>query len=149
MATLGWDLVGTLRRLFEACRDGAGGYRTAAGHARDAGLKFLFQAHADQRARFATELQGELRRLGVRDRKTGAITAALHRGWAGVKAAVTGGSDEALLAACERAEVAAKKLFREALLHDLPADVQALVRRQCEAVHEAYDRIRLSQMAAW
>ena len=149
MATLGWDLVGTLRRLFEACRDGAGGYRTAAGHARDAGLKSLFQAHAEQRDRFATDLQGELRRLGVRDRKTGAITAALHRGWAGVKAAVTAGSDRALVAECVRAEGAAKRLFTEALRHDLPEDVRALVRWQCEAVHEAHDRIRLSEMAAW
>jgi uncharacterized protein (TIGR02284 family) len=149
MATLDWELVGILRRLFEACRDGASGYRMAAGPARDAGLKFLFQAHAEQRARFATELQAELRRLGVRDRKSGPITEALHRGWAGVKAAVTGGSDEALLAACERAEDGTKKLFREALLHDLPTDVQALVRRQGEAVHEAYDRIRLSEIAAW
>ena len=121
----------------------------AAGHARDAGLRFLFQAHAEQRDRFATDLQGELRRLGVRDRKTGAITAALRRGWAGVKAAVTAGSDRALVAECERAEGAAKRLFTEALRHDLPAEVQALVQRQCEAVHEAHDRIRLSEMAAW
>jgi len=149
MTTLGWDLVGILMRLVEACRDGESGYRLAAGHVRDAGLKFLFQGHAEQRARFATDLQGELRRLGVRDRKAGAITAALHRGWAGVKAAVTAGSDRALVAECVRAEGAAKQLYTEALRHDLPQDVRALVRWQCEAVHEAHDRIRLCEMAAW
>jgi uncharacterized protein (TIGR02284 family) len=140
MATQSEDLVfGILRRLLEACKAGENGYRMAADHARDPRLKFLFQDFAEQRGRFAAELQGELGRLGTQDRKTGT----LHPGWPGIKAAVMGGSDRVLLTECERAEDASRRLYREALQHDLPPDVHALVQRQCAAVHEAYDRIRL------
>lgn len=148
MAAQNWELIGALRRLFEACKDGESGYRLAAGHARGAELKALFQGYAEQRARFAAELQGELGRLGTQDRKTGTITEALHEAWTGIKAAVTGGSDQALVAECERREDAAKKHFEEALRHELPADVQALVRRQFAAVQEAHDRIRALELAA-
>jgi uncharacterized protein (TIGR02284 family) len=148
MTTQNWYVVRILRRLLEACQDGASGYRLAADHARDARLKFLFQDYTEQRARFAVELQGELERLGTLDRKAGTSTEALHQGWTGIKAAVTAGSDTALLAECQRAEDAAKRLFREALLHDLPAEVQALVQEQCEAIHEAHDRIRVFAMEA-
>jgi uncharacterized protein (TIGR02284 family) len=148
MATQDWDLIGTLRRLFEASKDGDSGYRMAADHARGAELKTLFQGYAEQRARFAAELQGELERLGTQDRKTGTITETLHQGWTRIKAAVTGGSDKALIAECERAEDATRELYEEALRQDLPADVQALVRRQFAAVQEAHDRIRALEVAA-
>ena len=147
MATQNWDLIGTLRTLFERCKDGESGYRMAADHARDAGLKAIFQGCAEQRARFAAELQGELERLGTQDRKTGTITEALHQGWAGIKAAVTGGSDKAPVAECQRAVDAAWKDYEGALRQDLPPDVQALVRRQSAGVEEAHERIRALEVA--
>ena len=146
--TQDWNLIGTLKRLFERCKDGESSYRMAAAHARDAELKALFQGYAEQRARFAAELQGELERLGAHDQKLGTIAGALVQAWTEIKAAVTGGSDQALVAACKRGEDAAKKDFEEALKQHLPADVQALVRRQCAGVQEAHDRIRALDVAA-
>jgi uncharacterized protein (TIGR02284 family) len=143
-----WVFIGALKRLFEECKDGESGYRMAADHARDAELKALFQGYAEQRAQFAAELQGELERIREHDHKSGTIAGALHQAWTGIKAAVTGGSDQALVAECERGEDAAKKAYEEALQHDLPADVQALVRRQFAAVQAAHDRIRALERAA-
>ncbi len=148
MATQDWNLIGTLKRLFEACKDGESRYGMAADHARDAEWKALFQGYAEQRAQFAVELQGELERLDARDRKTGTIAEEMHQSWTEIKAAVTGGSDQALFAECARGEDAAQKEFEEALRQDLPADVQALVRRQLAAVRQAHDRIRAREMAA-
>src|SRR5437763_9039101 len=115
MSTKNWELIGVLKTLFERCRDGESGYRLAADHARDAGLKALLQDYAEQRAQFAAELQGELGRLGAHDHRTGTIAGALHQGWADIKSAATGGSDKALLAECERGEDAARKNYEEAL----------------------------------
>jgi len=142
-----WDLIGALKRLFEACKDGESGYRMAADHVKKADLKLLFQGYAEQRSQFAAELQDELERLDTGDRKTGTIAGALHQGWTEIKAAVTGGSDQALITECERSEDVAKQAFEEALRQDLPAGVQALVRRQFAAVRQAHDRIRALEVA--
>jgi uncharacterized protein (TIGR02284 family) len=148
VSTRNWELIGVLKRLFETCRDSETGFRLAAERVKEAEWKALFQGYAEQRGQFAAELQGELGRLGAHDGKTGTIAEAFHQGWTGIEAAVTGGSDQAVMAECERGENVARKHFQQALQHDLPADVQALVRRQLAAVQEAHDRIRGLERAA-
>jgi len=53
-----------LEKLIETCRDGENGYRDAAEHVKSADLKTLFREKSAERARFATELEGELERMG-------------------------------------------------------------------------------------
>jgi uncharacterized protein (TIGR02284 family) len=120
----------------------------AAARARDAELKALFQAFAEQRAEIAAELQGELALLGAHAHKSGTVAGALHQGWTQIKSAVTGGSDKALIAECERGEEVTSEHFEEALGQDLPPGLQALVRRQLMALKEARDRIRALEVAA-
>jgi uncharacterized protein (TIGR02284 family) len=136
------NVVSVLNDLVETSKDGEKGFLKAAEDTRDPSLKLLFQNRAQKCAEGARELQDVVARLGGKPETGGSVAGALHRGWVDVKSAVTGHSDHAILAECERGEDAAKKNYREALDKDLPADIRAVVERQYQGVVENHDRIR-------
>jgi uncharacterized protein (TIGR02284 family) len=141
-------VIATLNNLIETCRDGQQGFQTAAGGVQSGELKQLFHTYAQQRARFVGDLQDEVRRLGGDPENSGSVTASLHRGWMGLKAAVTGKDDQSILAECERGEDSAVSNYRAALGADLPANVRSLVERQFAQVKEAHDRVRSPEKAS-
>ena len=134
-------VISTLNGLIETCRDGAEGFRTAAEGVKSAELRELFHAYARQRAGFAGELQDEVRRLGGEPEQTGSLVATLHRGWMGLRAALEGDDDRAVVGECERGEAVALETYRSALNIDLPANVRAMVERQFAEVKEAHHLI--------
>ena len=142
------DVVSVLNRLIETCKDGEEGYRTAAKCVNNSDLRVLFTSYAEQRAQFAGELQAEVRRLGADPEKTGSLAGALHRGWTNLKSIVVGADEAAIVAECERGEDAALKSYEDALRQSLPADVHAIVNRQCASIKEARDRVHALEMAA-
>src|SRR3712207_5374906 len=109
------DVVTTLNMLIQACKDRELAYRTAAEGVRNPELKALFHGYERQSADFATELQGEVRRLGADPERTVTVAGWFFRGWLNVKATVTGGSEAAVLSECERGEDAARNNYRRAL----------------------------------
>lgn len=135
------EVVSTLNSLIETCRDGEEGFRAAAEGVRSAELRERFQAYARQRAGFAGELQDEVRRLGGDPERTGSIVASLHRGWMGLRAALEGGDERAVLSECGRGEDVALASYRSALDTDMPANVRAIVERQFAEVKEAHHLI--------
>ena len=135
------EVISTLNGLIETCRDGQEGFRAAAEGVRGAELRELFQAFARQRASFAGELQDEVRRLGGDPGRTGSLVATLHRGWMGLRAALEGGDDRAVVSECERGEDVALASYRSALGVDLPANVRSMVERQFAGVKEAHHLI--------
>jgi uncharacterized protein (TIGR02284 family) len=142
------EVISTLNQLIETCRDGQEGFRTAAEGVGDAELRRLFHEYSRQRARFVGDLQDEVRRLGGDPENSGSITASLHRGWMGLKAAVTGRDDAAILAECGRGEDSALASYRAALGRDLPSSVRSLVERQFAEVKEAHERVRSLEKAS-
>jgi uncharacterized protein (TIGR02284 family) len=140
--------VSTLNSLIETCRDGQEGFKTAAEGVNNAELKELFHAYSRQRAGFAGELQDEVRRLGGEPDTTGSVTASLHRGWMGLRAALTGGEEASVLAECERGEEAAMSNYRAAFNVDLPASCRQMVERQFAEIKEAHNHIRNLDRAA-
>lgn len=141
------NLVSTLNNLIETCKDGENGFRTAADGIKNGELKTLFLTYAQQRAQFAAELQGEVRRLGGDPEDSGSVAASLHRGWINIKSVVTGEDEGAIISECERGEDSAVKNYQEALKEDLPGDVTTIIERQYTAVKEAHDRIRALEKA--
>lgn len=139
--------ISTLNNLIETCKDGQNGFQTAADGVKNSELKTLFSSYSMQRAKFAGELQNEVRRLGGDPEKSGSTAAALHRGWIDIKSAVTGQDESSIVAECERGEDSAVSNYKDALKEDLPADVRAIVERQYEQVQEAHDRIRALERA--
>ncbi|HEX8188390.1 MAG TPA: PA2169 family four-helix-bundle protein [Pyrinomonadaceae bacterium] len=135
------EVISTLNGLIETCRDGQEGFRAAAEGVRSAELRELFHGYARQRAGFAGELQDEVRRLGGEPERTGSLAASLHRGWMGLRAALDGADDRAVVAECERGEAVALEAYRAALGGDMPANVRAMVERQFAEVKEARNLI--------
>ena len=147
MANVSEQAVKALNHLIETCKDGENGFRTAAGGVTRPELKQLFDSYANQRGLFASELQGEVQRLGGKPETGGSVSAALHRGWINIKSLVTGRDEAAIIAECEQGEDVALKVYEEALQADLPADTDAVVRRQLAQVREAHDRVRALKIA--
>ncbi len=80
-----------------------------------------------------------MRRLGGEAEQTGSLVATLHRGWMGLRAALEGGDDRAVVSECERGEEMALDTYRAALGTDMPAGVRAMVERQFAEVKEAHN----------
>jgi uncharacterized protein (TIGR02284 family) len=131
----------TLNDLIETLKDGQKGFETAASDVKDARVKSVFQEFAQQRSRFAGELQAEVSRMGGEVEKTGSATAAMHRGWIDLKSAL-GGGEKSILNEAERGEDVAVKTYEKALNGNLSPDVAGVVRRQYGEVKRAHDRVR-------
>ncbi len=142
------DAISTLNNLIETCKDGQNGFQSAADGVKKSELKTLFSTYSQQRAQFAAELQGEVRRLGGDPEKAGSVAATLHRGWINIKSVVTGEDEGAVLAECERGEDSAVSNYQDALSSNLPANVKSIVERQFTKIKEAHDRIRSLEKAS-
>ena len=136
------EVVGIIEKLIETCRDGQNGFREAAEHVKDSQLKKLFDQHSLERGQFAGELENELIRMGKHDPdRKGSATAAVHRGWLDLKAAL-GMGDESILSSVESGEDTAKKAYQDALQSKLPSDIRNIVERQAQNVIQVHDEIR-------
>jgi uncharacterized protein (TIGR02284 family) len=142
------ELLECLNDLLETCRDGENGFKTAADHMDRPDLKQLFNEYSIQRAQFASELESEVRQLGGAPSKSGSVSAAFHRGWMNIKSLVTGGSEEAILAECERGEDAAVHNYQEVLKKNLPPNVLPVVKHQFTEIKRAHNRVRDLEKAA-
>jgi uncharacterized protein (TIGR02284 family) len=142
------ELIQCLNDLIETCRDGENGFQTAADHVKDEGLKKYFTQCSEQRAQFASELQSEVRQLGGTPAQTGSVSAAFHRGWMNIKSIVTGGSDESIIAECERGEDAALENYQRVLKQNLPPNVLPVVKHQFTEIKRSQDHIRDLEEAA-
>ena len=137
------DAIEVLEQLVETCRDGQNGYRDAAEHIKNSGIRNWFNQQSLERAQFAGELESHVQRLGKADPdRTGSISGALHRKWFELKEKISG-SDESVLAEVERGEDNAKHNYEEALKKELPADVRTIVARQAQSIYAAHDHARM------
>lgn len=137
------DVRSRLNDLIETCKDAQEGFKQAAEKIKDGQIRTLFLKYSVQRSQFAGELQAEVTRLGSEPAKTGSAAGTIHRGWMGLKAALTGNDDNhAILAEVERGEDAAVKNYREALGSNLPLDVHDIVRSQLREINQSHDIVR-------
>jgi uncharacterized protein (TIGR02284 family) len=136
------DAIKCLNGLIETCRDGQQGFESAAESVKEPRYKDLFRRNSQQRARFVTELQGEVARLGGKPETSGTAAGALHRGWIGLKTALSTHDEKAVLSECERGEDHAVKEYRDAAEKPLPEPSRAIVRRQSSEVRLAHDTMR-------
>jgi uncharacterized protein (TIGR02284 family) len=136
------DVISTLNDLIEISRDGEQGFRTCAEGVENPNLKAIFEAAARRCAEGVAELEAQVRSLGGVPATGGSITGSMHRAWTNIKSTITGMSEHAVLAECERGEDAAKAAYEAALQKSLPANVRTLVERQYEGVKANHDRVR-------
>jgi uncharacterized protein (TIGR02284 family) len=65
-----------------------------------------------------------------------------------IKSIVTGGSDDAIVAECERGEYAAVENYQRVMKNTLPPNVLPVVKHQFTEVKRALERIRDLEAAA-
>jgi len=135
------EVISTLNGLIETCRDGQEGFQMAAGGVKSPELRELFDGYSRQRASFVGELQDEVRHIGGEPEQTGSLVASLHRGWMGLRAAVEGDDDAAVVSECGRGEDVALSNYRAALGTDMPSSVRSMIERQFAEVKKAHDHI--------
>jgi uncharacterized protein (TIGR02284 family) len=97
---------------------------------------------AEQRADFSTELRSLASMHGINVADSGSVAGAVHRGWIGLKDALTGDDAGAVLGAAETGEDHAVAEYEEALEMDLPAEVRTVIQRQAAEVRRAHDEVR-------
>jgi uncharacterized protein (TIGR02284 family) len=136
------EIRSTLNDLIETNKDGEEGFRSSAEKLRDQEIHALFLNYARQRAEFAGELQAQVSRIGGEPATSGSTAGAMHRGWIGLKAALTGDNDHAILEEAERGEDGAVKSYREALSKDLPTDIRDIIERQYKEVQQTHNAVR-------
>jgi len=136
------DVVDTLNKLIETCKDGEYGFRTSADHVKSEHLRTVFHERAESCRKGATELQELVGRFGGKPKDDSSPTGTLHRGWVSLKGKLSGDSDQAALDECERGEDAALARYRDAIKEDLPSEVAAVVQRQYEGVKRNHDLVR-------
>lgn len=136
------EIYSTLNDLIQTSKDGEEGFRAGAEGVQNPQLRTLFQGYAQQRAKFSSELQSVVSRLGGRAQDSGSVGGTLHRGWMNIKSAVTGKDEGAIIAEAERGEDVAVDTYRKALEKDLPGDIRDIVERQYKQILEAHNRIR-------
>ncbi len=136
--------VSTLNELIETLKDGELGYQQAADEAQDVDLKALCLKYSQQRHEFAKVLQRAAFDLGESEPETsGSASGSVHRGWIGLKAALSTQDRHAILAECERGEDIAKKAFSDALAEGrLNLGVRSLVEEQHSAILAAHDVVK-------
>ncbi len=134
--------ISTLQHLADISRDGTKGFLEAAEAVKDANLQQTFRAASARCETGARELEREITKLGGSTTNSGTLTGAVHRVWANLKAAATGGDEKAILEECEKGEDVAKAAYENALKADLAPEIIAVVRRQYAGVVENHDLIK-------
>ena len=136
------DVVDVLNDLVEVSKDGEYGFTEAAEHAKSAEIKATLASRAADCASGAAELQRLVAAYGGEPEDSGSAAGALHRGWVSVRSVLTTKDDLAVLEEAERGEDSALKKYREAASKNLPADVQAVIRKQLQGTQANHDQIK-------
>ena len=128
------------KELVETLRDGQDGYAKGAekldGSDKPAAAA-AFRRFSEQRASFATELEAMGHAYGDDIDESGTLAAKVHRGWMGLKDALTGSGSDAVLKAAVTGEDHAVKEYEKALGQDLSANLRTVVERQLEGIKAA------------
>lgn len=133
------DVAWTLNVLLRTAIDEADGFEACSENVTNLKLKASLETAARRCRERAKELERKIRGLGGEPAKRGSANGSLHRVWIDLKACIKGMDDEAILAECGRAEVAAQDQYETALGQNLPPDSRTLVEEQYEAVIENHD----------
>ncbi|MCU1301267.1 MAG: hypothetical protein JWQ87_1551 [Candidatus Sulfotelmatobacter sp.] len=136
------NAISVLEELIQTCKDGQKGYLEASSKVKRTDLKTFFNQQAEERGRFASELEAELSRLGKGDKKlSGSVLGTLHRAWIDTKVSL-GGDDKTVLDWLEHGEDRAKDAYQKAVGGSLPASLMEIIRRQAASVLAAHDKVK-------
>jgi uncharacterized protein (TIGR02284 family) len=130
-----------VNELIEAHNEREAGYRKAVDLVENSEAREIFNRYAAQSARFAAELLPYSDEKSTEEVGKGPLSA-LFRGWASIKATVTGHDTKAIYAWAETGEDTAIKIFEDAIKTGIPSEIQTLVQKQFSEIKEAHGHIK-------
>lgn len=132
------------KELVETLRDGEDGLRQTADKVRDEHAPWAetLERYAQQRASFRQEIVDMGEDYGDDVDESGSVAAKAHRGWVGLKDALTGDDASAVLKAASDGEDHAVSEYEKALDQDLSDGFRQVVSRQHGEVKAARDEIK-------
>jgi uncharacterized protein (TIGR02284 family) len=138
------NTIERLNDLVLVNKDAEAGFRTSAENIKNSELETLFSGYAAQHAKFGDELRAEIRRLDGKVSDEGDFGAAVHRGWIGLKTALTGHSAAGILSSCESAEQSAEVAYADASDANPTGQTHALLQKHSEQIRGF--RVRLARL---
>lgn len=140
---IAWQLAKTLE-------NGRAGFEVAADRVASSGRTDIaerFREFARERSDMAAEIGAIAAAHGDDVEPRSTVPGALHRGWMGVKDALTGDDIVAVVAAAEQGEDHALEQYREALDSDVSSEFRPVLERQMSVVRQAHDYVRSLELA--
>jgi uncharacterized protein (TIGR02284 family) len=135
--------IDTLNGLIKSTIDSVDGYRAAAEDADNARYQALFFKRADERETVADRLQSYVRELGGTPEDGGSLAAGAHRAFMGLRDAITGSDDTAIIEEVERGEDRIKENFEAAMTDDeISPETRSLITDCYQSVREGHDEMR-------
>jgi uncharacterized protein (TIGR02284 family) len=134
--------IDALKELITARRDAEQGLLICAERVRDSRRRELVLSYLHDCVQALQELQSLVRLLGGDPELPARNSAAGHRRWVDLRAALACDEDGVILDECERGASRALEVYRNALDDPLPSLVRAIVLRQFEDVMTNHDQIR-------
>jgi len=130
-----------LNTLIATTLDSVKGYQEAAENSEDAMHRQFFAEMSQERSHVAADLQQQVRASGGDPEMHGSTAGAVHRGWADLKAAITGHNEKAIVNEVERGEDYIKAKFEAAVTDDeLSAPARGVVEQCIGSIRKGHDR---------
>jgi len=136
------DEISTLNTLIATTIDSINGYEDAATHSEAGRFQQMFRERASERQRVVEDLRSEVRRLDGEPEDSGSFLGKTHQAFFGLKAAITGRDEQAIINEVERGEDYLKEKFETALSSgDLSGETRAFVERRYQSVRSGHDQM--------
>jgi uncharacterized protein (TIGR02284 family) len=136
------DEISTLNTLIATTIDSINGYEDAASHSEAGRFQQMFRERANERQRIVEDLRTEVRRLGGEPEDSGSFLGKTHQAFFGLKAAITGRDEQAIINEVERGEDYIKEKFETALdSGDLSSETLSIVERSYQSVRSGHDQM--------
>lgn len=129
-----------LRDLVAALRDSEEGFAKAARGAHSDALRDVFSTCSRQRARYAAELEEEIRALGAGP-SGAAHFGGILRGWVDLKARIRPRDDGAFIEECVQGESGTLQHYDRALARPLPGGLRERIEHQRRGVEQAIEQL--------
>jgi uncharacterized protein (TIGR02284 family) len=144
--------ITVLNSLIETTIDSVDGYRRSAAEATSSRFSSTFRDRATEREEVVSRLRDRVRELGGTPEHDGSLLAAAHRQFLGLRDAITGSDDQAVIAEVDRGESYLNAKWETALNDDnLSAETKALIRECYQSVrsgHEQWEQVNKGMSAA-
>ncbi len=139
--TLSETVITQLQSLIRANTDSYNGYEEAADDVSDPNLSAMFRELAFERSAMASELRDYVEWNGAAAPADGTTAGIVHRTWLAIRALVTQGSPEVILAEVEVAEAEICRAYAGILEASVGQVIHIALQNHYELVQKAYENI--------